>query len=114
MRILVVEDDNAIRETLVHVLESLGHRAYSAETQEETVKILPMVSPQVVLLDLLLNGDVATPLIPVIKAFHHSPSPRVVILSAMKDAEKVAKKEGVEFLAKPFNLEDLQRVIGGE
>lgn len=111
MRILIVEDDRDLADILLYTLESLGHQPYVAVDVEAAAKILPAVKPNIVLLDMLINGQVSTPFIQVVRQANGSKSPRIVILSAMRGADKVAKANDVDFLPKPFELDALQRLI---
>lgn len=85
MRILVVEDDQATREVLAHVLESFGHSVFSVADQESAAQALQTTKPDLILLDLLLNGDVSTPFVQLVR----------------------------DLMAKPFELDALEELVGG-
>ena len=56
MRILVVEDDRSVRETLGIVLESYGHHVDLVDSGEVALEHLEKQWPDVLLLDLTLEG----------------------------------------------------------
>jgi two-component system response regulator VicR len=55
--ILIVDDDNLILNTLQKRFESWDMEAYAAKTPEEAKAILEKVSPEIVVLDLLLTRE---------------------------------------------------------
>src|SRR6185369_7232482 len=55
--IMIVDDDNLILGTLKKRFESFNNQVYAAGTPEEAMKILQETTPDILLLDLLLNKD---------------------------------------------------------
>ncbi len=56
-RILIIDDDLDILETVGPLLESQGFQISSADTVEKGLEAIPRDSPQVVLLDVLFPED---------------------------------------------------------
>jgi len=54
---MIVDDDNLILGTLKKRFESFNNQVYAAGTPEEAMKILQETTPDILLLDLLLNKD---------------------------------------------------------
>ena len=108
--ILVVEDDLAIRETLVDVLEEVGFTCRSASNGVEALAQLRQPGAQcpcVILLDLMMPVMNGAELHAVLKrdaALAHIP---VILISANNATQKHAKAMGVEYLAKPVQLDDV-------
>ena len=109
-RILVVDDDPAIREILITLLSSAGYRIESCGLASEALDALRNSPPDLVLLDLDLpdrNGH------EVLEEIRSNPSTRllpVVMLTgqATKERKLRAIREGVtDFLSKPFSPEEL-------
>lgn len=113
-RILVVDDDADIRETLVEVLEDAGHETISAANGIEALERLRSsdAPPCLILLDLMMpvmDGrtfreeqlkDPALAAIP------------IVVLSAFRDAsETAAAMQAQAHLPKPVSLAELVRVV---
>jgi len=113
-RVLVVEDDLEIRETLVEVLEDFGVHALSACNGQEALETLRDATrrPCLILLDLMM---------PVMdgRAFREAqlkyPELReipVVLLSAYADLEAISVKMGVKrVIHKPLRLHDLRSSV---
>jgi two-component system nitrogen regulation response regulator GlnG len=112
MRILLVEDDDAVRNVLIHVLKSFKHDVLSVTNQADAAEALSGFKPEVILLDLLLDGDVATPFIKTARDLMPETPPRIIVVSALRGADKIAENEHAEYLAKPFQLDDLEELIG--
>jgi DNA-binding response OmpR family regulator len=111
MRILVVEDDAMVRETLGMVLESLEYQVDLAETLEEALAFLRRSWPDALLLDLCLGSMPGERVhSEIFRAFGKAPP--TLVLSASHQLERRAKSlVGAHFLAKPYSLEDLTRSI---
>lgn len=109
MRILVVEDEDLIRDVVVDILESHGHEIMEAESGERALELCAQQAPDLIFTDVRLAGslsgwDVAircrqsNPAVPVIYATGHAhAAPRPVSGSIM--------------LQKPFRLERLLEAI---
>jgi CheY-like chemotaxis protein len=74
LRILVVDDDFTILRGLRSLLEELGHRVYVASDGESALRVSKELTPDVVLVDLLLayeNGlDIIEQLRPILPRCH--------------------------------------------
>lgn len=114
MRVLIVEDDEALRRLLGELMVNFGHTPFIARNTEKAAELLGPTRPDLILLDLLVEGAVSTPFIKLARDLMPNKWPRIVMLSAMKNAECVAQSNNVEFIQKPFDLDKLQRVIEGE
>ncbi|MFF4401109.1 response regulator transcription factor [Streptomyces sp. NPDC001480] len=55
-RVLLIEDDRAVREGVALALRRQGHEVAAADTGEEGLKVLRSFRPDVVVLDLMLPG----------------------------------------------------------
>lgn len=54
VRVLVVDDNAEIAETITALLRALGHRAYGCSTAQECLRALEEFAPDVVLLDICM------------------------------------------------------------
>ena len=112
MRILVVEDERALCETIVRSLRRLAYSVDPCYDGDTAIDLLGSERYDLVLLDLnLLGADVMT----VLRTLRHTDrETRVLILSAR--SEVADKVEGLDagandYLAKPFHLEELEARI---
>lgn len=113
-RILVVDDDLGIRETLEGVLTDEGHRVRTASTRTEALGLLRSHSVDLVLLDLKMPDVTGFDLLCEIRSA--VPETPIVMLTAygtIKTAVDAIKLGASDFVTKPFNLEELRRVIDG-
>jgi CheY-like chemotaxis protein len=109
-RVLVVEDDLDIRESLMEILEDHGYEPIGAENGLEALARLrePGPHPCLILLDLMLPKMDG-------RAFRQQQqllSPElagipVVVISAFRDVAQIAQEMQVDLLKKPFKLTEL-------
>jgi two-component system, OmpR family, KDP operon response regulator KdpE len=105
-RVLVVEDDAAIRRLLHAALTRAGHVASQAATAREALTLAAIERPEVALLDLGLPDRDGIELIQLLRAA----GAIVIVVSARVDtAEKVAALDlgADDYLVKPFDTEEL-------
>jgi DNA-binding response OmpR family regulator len=111
MRVLVVEDDPSIRETLGMVLEACEYQADLMDSGEKALEYLKGTWPDVMLLDLTLEGMTGEEVYEQIKE-RFGRVPPTVVLSAVQHAEnRVRNLPGASFLGKPYTIEELSAVI---
>jgi CheY-like chemotaxis protein len=110
-RVLVVDDDASIRQFLRVALTDRGYDVVSAEHGQEALDAIQQSPPDLILLDMrmpVMDGWAFA------AAYRERPEPRapVVVLTAARDAAQYAAEiEAAAFLAKPFDLRSLLRVI---
>lgn len=106
-RILIVEDDAAIRRLLRGALARAGHEALEAGTAREGLALLDVEKPDAVLLDLGLPDRDGIELIPLIRA--RSAAALIVISARVDVAEKIAALDlgADDYCTKPFDSEEL-------
>lgn len=106
-KVLIVEDDAAIRRLLRVALERAGHEVAEAATAREGLSLLDIDKPQAVLLDLGLPDRDGLELIQLVRTRSQA---TVLVVSAREDtAEKVAALDlgADDYLTKPFDTEEL-------
>lgn len=82
-----------------------------AKSTGSALSILRTVRPDIVLLDLIMNGEVAEDVIHYCKEKFIVP-PRIIIMSAWRGCKEIAKKYGIhECLEKPFDIEKLEEIL---
>jgi PAS domain S-box-containing protein len=114
LRILLVDDDPMILESIPPLLGSLGHQVATAARGEEAVALVAGgLDVDLVILDHHMPGlsDTQT----LAKLRESRPGLPVVLASGSPDAQleaQAARLGGVTFLAKPYRLRDLQKVLG--
>jgi DNA-binding NtrC family response regulator len=112
LSILVVDDDDTVRDTLVEFFESLGHTARGAGTATEGRQLAAEHAPDVVLLDLRLpdaDGGVA---LEALKA--DDPDLAIIVLTGFADvktAVQAMQRGAVDLLEKPVDLAALEAAV---
>jgi len=109
MNILIVDDEQTIRETCATVSEQCGMNAVAVATAEEALEILEHSPIDIVLMDLKLQQSNGVELL---KQVHDShPEVAVVALTqygTIESAVGVTRKGAVDYVTKPFGIEELR------
>ncbi len=111
-RILVVEDDEDMRENLRRILVAAGYEVYLAEDGDEAIAVLQTHPCHLVLTDLVMPGKGGLELLTEIR--RQDKSLPVVFLSAFTDRATFAKATelgAVDFVTKPFRSGSLLTLI---
>ena len=111
-KILLVEDEEGLRELLKASLGRLGHQVRACATAENALESLATFDPDVVLTDLKLPGMSGEALLQKLKQAR--PSLPVVVLSGFgkaKDIVEVIRSGAEDYLSKPVDPSDLQVVL---
>ena len=106
-RVLVVEDDPALRRSLVVVLTARGYSVSETGNGEDALLLAGRNLPDVILLDLGLPSISGTDVIERLRAWTDTP---IIVLSARgAEADKVqALDAGAnDYVTKPFGIEEL-------
>jgi DNA-binding NtrC family response regulator len=118
-RILVVDDEDALRTVLSSELEGEGYIVQMAGDGDEAIKILEKNTFDLILLDIKMPTVDGFEVLKYVK--QHSPSTKVIMLTGFADLKNAieSKKLGAEdFVSKPYDLVDLlttvERVLTGD
>ncbi len=112
VKILVVDDDNNLRETLVDLLELEGHKVYQAATAAECLEICSSEFFNVILMDYNLPDENGVELIRKIRSFNKDSQIIMITAYASLNAIMEAMQESVyDFLIKPVDFDYLKRTI---
>ena len=114
-RILVVDDDPAIRQLLTDVLEMDGYKVSVAVDGLAAVRELEASSPDFVILDVMMPGLDGFGVLSTIRAQPGEPVPVLMLTAAAEsDASSRAWASGVDYyLAKPFTADAVLDVLNG-
>lgn len=106
-RLLIVDDDRDLRESLVDMLESEGYRVDSAASGREALALLarPAPLPALMLLDLVMPDLGGREFCEIQRRDDRLAGIPVLILTASQDLGRTL--EGMEVLLKPFFVEAL-------
>lgn len=107
-RILLVEDDTAIRSVMATAFAHDGHEVIEAETGEIAVGLAMSENPDLAIIDLKLPGMDGVEVVQRLRVRHDIP---LVILTAYSDSNDVVRalEAGADdFLSKPIELKELR------
>jgi DNA-binding response OmpR family regulator len=110
-RILLVEDDRALRRATALALEQEGHQVLEAAEADTGLKLLAQEGPDVVVLDVMLPGVDGFELCREIRRTSDVP---IVFLTAKTDTTDVVvglESGGDDYLTKPFEVKELNARI---
>jgi CheY-like chemotaxis protein len=113
-KILVVDDDDALRLLLVTILEKEGYNMTPAADGDEAIEIFQKQPFDLVLLDIMMPTISGLEVLKFIK--ERSPSTKVVMLTAytqLKVAVQSKELGADDFIAKPFMRPDLLNTVKG-
>jgi len=109
-KILVIDDEEDIRNTVKTVLEKNGYNVVTAVDGDDGLKKAKAENPDLILTDIMMPGTPVREIVPKLKGF------KVVYLSVVRTSE--AEKEDlmksqniVDFIQKPFDIKDLVKRV---
>lgn len=110
--ILLIDDEEVIRDVISRLLEKNDYQVFSAEESEAGLEILRDQPIDLVLLDLMLPGKSGLECLKDI--FEIAPDVSVVMISAyasIENAVQATKMGAFDFVTKPFKNEELLNVV---
>jgi len=110
--ILVVDDEPDVRDTIKIILEKKGYRVITAIDRGDCLDILREEKPDLILLDIMMPG------MPVREVIREIKNIKIAFLSVVRtsEAEKqdlLSQENIVDFIQKPFDIEDLIKRVEG-
>ncbi len=109
MNLLIVDDEQSIRETCATVSEQCGMKAVAVATAEEALEVLEHSAVDIVLTDLKLQQSNGVELLKQVHDRH--PEVAVVVLTqygTIESALEVTRMGAVDYVTKPFRIEELR------
>jgi len=111
-RILIVEDDRALRSALTAFLERLGHQVLQADNAEQALELLGTQRLAAMLCDIRMSGMSGIELLP--RALAADRDLAVIMLTGVDEpaaAISCLKLGAADYLIKPVDLEELQHAL---
>ncbi len=112
--VLVVDDDEIMRNGIKRILESESYNVIAAEDGLALSKILETTRLDLILLDVSLPWVDGFDLCRLIKAHHHLKTVPLVIISAGKtkeDIEKGISAGADDYITKPFDIDTILNIV---
>ena len=107
-RVLIVEDEESIQQTLSAVLPPAGYTVYQVRDGKEAVRRVPLVRPDLILLDLGLPDMDGKEVIRHLRE-ERTIAPIIVISVRDEESEKVSSLDtgAHDYVTKPFSMPEL-------
>ncbi len=113
MKILTVEDEPKVVETLRAYLEASGHQVSTATTGQGALVILQTMLPDVMLLDLMLKDKISGKDV-LAEVQRLSPKTVVIVTTGFEEEashQEVLKLGAITVLKKPIRLDELDELL---
>jgi len=110
--ILVVDDEEALRNALVRYLTQQGHPTFSAKSAAEALEAVRLHRITVVLLDIQMPDRTGADAVP--DLLFADPDLAIIMLTAVNDATIASlcmQRGAMDYLLKPIGLPDLDRAV---
>jgi len=108
-RILLVDDESAIRKILTIKLRVSGFDVITANDGAEALRLADSEGPDLMLLDVIIPGIDGLRVLEQLRAYSNLP---VIVFSARpENASKAMSLGANEFFTKPFDVDDLLKRI---
>ena len=107
--ILLVDDEEDIRDVLGISLSDIGYNVHAVKNGEEAILLFKKINPAIVLTDIKMPGMDGIELLRKVK--HENPDTEVIMITGHGDmnlAIKSLKYEATDFITKPINVDALE------
>lgn len=110
--ILVIDDDPGIVDVIKIILEEKGFEVHTCTDSVQVLDLIKKVEPSLMLLDILMYGKNGVEIIKLLKDTEFAKDIPVIMISASEDTKIIAAKSGANgYIEKPFNIDDLVRIV---
>lgn len=114
-KIIIIEDESALRTTMIEFLKEEGFEAMGAEDGEMGVELVKKEKPDLILLDIILPKKDGFEVLTEIKADENTKKIPVILLTNLEspeDIEKAFEKGVTTYLVKSnYKMEDVVKKI---
>lgn len=111
MKVLVVDDEDGVREMLERVLSKSGHQATTAASGLEALVAAARERPDLILLDIMMHPMDGWETLRLLKLEPATRDIPVVIVSARaeaKDKIRALQEGAADYVTKPFSLREIR------
>ncbi|MBI4350763.1 MAG: response regulator [Elusimicrobia bacterium] len=115
MKVLIVDDNDIMRDVLRTFLEQLKHEVLGEEENgDAAIRSFAALRPDLVLLDMVMPGRSGLEALDEIRKL--DPAAKVVVITAVEQEgldRKIYEKGAAAILRKPFSCEELEKALAG-
>lgn len=111
LNVLIIDDDDDVRDLVVDVVNKRGHQAVPARSAEEGLELLPYWTFQAAFIDQMLPGMDGMVLCSYLR--RQNPDMAIALVTGEQDQRlpKEARELGIQFITKPFDIAAILRVL---
>ena len=111
LKILVIDDEEGIRDLLFALLGSCGFETTLASNGEEGIEKIKEGKFDIVISDLMMPKVSGYEILEILKAIH--PETRMIIMTggSTKEAEESKTKGAYSFIVKPFAVDEILALV---
>lgn len=105
-KILIVEDDDEILESLSDVLRTAGYEVLTAKNGATGFETALLQTPDLILLDMLMpviNGQMMLEMLETVRKTR----PPVIVMTAVRSFREWAENHDTHFCTKPFSIDEI-------
>jgi len=110
--ILVVDDEQAIRESISMFLSEKGHRVHTADTVAASLTAFESLRPCVVILDIRLPDGNGLDALAGMRSIY--PLSKIIMITAFQDMEttiEAMKRGAYDYIHKPLDADELEKTV---
>jgi len=107
MKILLVDDETTILETVENKLRKEGYSVFTAESAEDGMRLYKMVRPDLVLLDIMLPQRSGFDFCKAVRRDSNTPIVFLTARASEDDRVQGLEMGGDDYIVKPFSLAEL-------
>lgn len=108
-RILIVDDEDDICMILSYSLQQVGYETFTAHSAEEALPIIEKQQPQLLLLDIMMDGMSGIELVDYMRQ-HRLLTMPIIFLTALSDTDNILKGFQLgadDYISKPFHIPEV-------
>lgn len=111
-KVLICDDDDGIVDVAQIILQERGYDVQTITQSDQIYEQVRRFNPNVILLDLWMPDISGEEITRTLKQNSSTQNIPIVIVSASRDTEKVAKNVGADdYIFKPFDIEELEEKV---
>lgn len=112
IKLLLVDDEKGITDSLKNFFDTRGFKVYTANTGEEALEIVKEDKPDIVFLDIRMKGMDGLDILERIKKIDNKLKVIMLTIHGEQEMMDKAKELGAdEYITKPFRVDYLEEVV---
>ncbi|MHB8091610.1 MAG: sigma-54-dependent transcriptional regulator [Syntrophales bacterium] len=113
-KILVVDDECSIRETLTMFLSEKGHELSAASSGQEGIALFESFNPEVIILDIRLPDQNGLEVLSQMRSRNNLA--KVIMITAFQDMDttiQAMKRGAYDYIHKPLDADEIEKAVNG-